>query len=241
MSEIADNLSRVQREIRRCAEKAGRDVNDIRLIAVSKTRSLDEVKAVADLGQDVFGESTIQDALSKIPYLNPDLEWHFIGHLQSKKAGKLPGYFQWIHSVDSIKLAQKLSSAMVNHAKNAKLNCLIQVNVSGEATKSGLVPSEVKAFLTAVIKLDLPCLLWRGLMTIGVQGDEQQTRNAFAQLRSLQQACQLEFELQNFDQLSMGMSGDFCLAIEEGATMVRIGTSIFGARIYDDKEGRPQQ
>lgn len=230
MPDIADNLSRVQREIRRCAENAGRDVNDVRLIAVSKTRTLDEVKVVAGLGQNAFGENTIQDAMTKVPHLQQNLEWHFIGHLQSKKAVKLPGYFQWVHSVDSIKLAQKLSSAMMSHAKNSVLNCLIQVNVSEEATKSGLMPSEVKTFLQQVLMLDLPCLAWRGLMTIGVQGDEQQTRNAFAQLRELQQTCKAEFGLPGFDQLSMGMSNDYCLAIEEGATMVRIGTSIFGQR-----------
>ena len=227
---LADNLFMVQQNIQRCAEKAGRDVNQIHLIAVSKTRTLEEVKAVALLGQKHFAENTIQDAMTKIPHLTQDVEWHFIGHLQSKKAGKLPGYFQWIHSVDSIKLAQKLSSAMLAHSKNAMLNCLIQVNVSGEETKSGLMPDEVKPFLQQVLKLELPCLKWRGLMTIGVKGDEQQTRNAFAQLRVLQGTCNTDFGLQDFDQLSMGMSGDYCLAIEEGATLVRVGTSIFGQR-----------
>ena len=230
MSTIADNLTRVKHEIQRCAEASGRDVKSIKLIAVSKTRSLEEVKEAAAFGQVYFGENTIQDAMTKIPALSLDLEWHFIGHLQSKKAGKLPGYFQWIHSVDSIKLAQKLSSAMNNNAKNSQLNCLIQVNVSGEMTKSGLMLSEVKKFLQDILKLQLPCLQWRGLMTIGVQGDEKQTRQAFSQLRLLQQSCQAEFDLDNFDQLSMGMSGDYCLAIEEGATMVRVGTSIFGQR-----------
>jgi PLP dependent protein len=228
---LADNLSSVQQRIKQCAEKAGRDVKDIRLIAVSKTRSLDEVKAIAALGQKCFGENTIQDAITKIPHFNHnDVEWHFIGHLQSKKAGKIPGYFQWIHSVDSIKLAQKLSASMLNNAKNSALNCLIQVNVSGESTKSGLLPAQLNSFLQQVLQQDLPCLSWRGLMTIGVQGDEQQTRDAFAQLRTLQQTCKIEFDLENFDQLSMGMSGDYCLAIEEGATMVRVGTSIFGQR-----------
>ena len=227
---LADNLSTVQQNIRQCAKKSGRDVNDIHLIAVSKTRSLDEVKAVASLGQKHFGENTIQDAMTKIPHLGQDVEWHFIGHLQSKKAGKIPGYFQWIHSVDSIKLAEKLSSAMMNHSKNAVLNCLIQVNVSGEATKSGLMPDQVNHFLQHLLTLKLPCLRWRGLMTIGVNDDEQQTRNAFATLRVLQENCKAESGLQDFDQLSMGMSGDYCLAIEEGATLVRVGTSIFGQR-----------
>ncbi len=228
---LAENLSKVQQKIKQCAETAGRDLNEVCLIAVSKTRSLDEVKAVASLGQIAFAENTVQDAMTKIPHLsNTDLDWHFIGHLQSKKAGKLPGYFQWIHSVDSIKLAQKLSNAMQNNSKNARLNCLIQVNVSGEDSKSGLQPEDVKPFLQDVIDQALPCLLWRGLMTIGVQGDEQQTRDAFAQLRKLQQSCKAEFGLPAFDQLSMGMSGDYCLAIEEGATLVRVGTSIFGQR-----------
>jgi pyridoxal phosphate enzyme (YggS family) len=228
---LAENLSKVQQKIKQCAETAGRDLNEVCLIAVSKTRSLDEVKAIVSLGQSVFAENTVQDAMTKIPHLsNTDLEWHFIGHLQSKKAGKLPGYFQWIHSVDSIKLAQKLSNAMQNNSKNARLNCLIQVNVSDEDSKSGLQPGDVKPFLQDVIDQALPCLVWRGLMTIGVQGDEQQTRDAFAQLRKLQQSCKAEFALPEFDQLSMGMSGDYCLAIEEGATLVRVGTSIFGQR-----------
>jgi len=228
---LADRLLTVQKDIQHCADSAGRDADNLRLIAVSKTRSLQETQSVADLGQQNFGENTIQDAMTKIPQLSSaSLEWHFIGHLQSKKAGKIPGYFQWIHSVDSIKLAQKLSTAMQNYSTSAKLNCLIQVNVSAEESKSGLALNQVKAFLQELIDLSLPGLNWRGLMTIGVQGDEQQTRNAFASLRKIQQSCQKEFELPEFDQLSMGMSGDYCLAIEEGATMVRVGTSIFGTR-----------
>jgi len=230
MSHLAENLSELQLKIRSCAEASGRNVNEIQLIAVSKTRTLDEVKQIAELGQVSFGENTIQDALTKIPYLNQQLEWHFIGHLQSKKAGKLPGYFQWIHSVDSLKLAQKLSTAMSSHSDNAMLNCLIQVNVSGDENKSGLKPEQVKAFLQEVLSLQLPCVEWRGLMTIGVQGDEQQTRAAFSQLRELLKQCSAELNLPMFDQLSMGMSGDYCLAIEEGATLIRVGTSIFGQR-----------
>ena len=231
MSAIADNLQRVQQKIQHCAEESDRDTDKIQLIAVSKTRSLDEVQSVVALNQYSFGENTIQDAMTKIPNVNQnEIEWHFIGHLQSKKAGKIPGYFQWIHSVDSIKLAQKLSTAMFNYSKNAVLNCLIQVNVSGEDSKSGLAPEDVKTYLQQVLDLNLPCLQWRGLMTIGVNGDEQQTRKAFAQLKTLQQTCQQEFDLGDFDQLSMGMSNDYCVAIEEGATLVRVGTAIFGER-----------
>ncbi len=228
---LAENLSELQLKIKACAEASGRNVSDIELIAVSKTRTLDEVKQIAELGQISFGENTIQDALTKIPHLGQHLNWHFIGHLQSKKAGKLPGYFQWIHSVDSLKLAQKLSTAMFSHSGNATLNCLIQVNVSGEKNKSGLKPNQVKTFLQEVLNLQLPCIQWRGLMTIGVLGDEQQTRSTFSQLRELQQQCKTELNLPMFDQLSMGMSGDYCLAIEEGATLIRVGTSIFGQRV----------
>ena len=228
---LEDNLLRVKKEIERCAVASGRDANSVKLIAVSKTRSLEEVKAIVDLGQGCLGENTVQDAMTKIPHLgNKNIEWHYIGHLQSKKAGKIPGYFQWIHSVDSLKLAKKLSSALYAHSKNSVLNCLIQVNVSDEATKSGLQLDEVESFMQEVLQHDLPGLRWRGLMTIGVRGNQDKTRHAFSQLRELQQACNKKFHLENFDQLSMGMSGDYCLAIEEGATMVRVGTSIFGER-----------
>jgi pyridoxal phosphate enzyme (YggS family) len=227
---VLENTQNVLKNIQRCAEAAGRKVSDIRLVAVSKTRTLAEVAAAAESGLHVFGENMVQDALTKIPYLPQDLEWHFIGHLQSKKAGKIPGHFQWIHSVDSIKLAKKLSTAMQSYNENARLNCLIQVNVSGEQSKYGIMPEQVKIFLQEILKLDLACLNWRGLMTIGVRADEQETRKAFKALHQLQQSCSEEFSLPEFDQLSMGMSADYCLAIEEGATMVRVGTSIFGSR-----------
>lgn len=228
----AENLRQIQQEIKHCAERSGRTSSDIKLVVVSKTRTVEEVQSVINQGQTTFAENTIQDAMNKIPHLSNklSLEWHFIGHLQSKKAGKIPGYFQWIHSIDSIKLAQKLSSAMLRLAPNAQLNCLIQVNVSGEDSKNGLKPEALKSFINQLCELNLPCLQWRGLMTIGVKGDEQSTRNAFAQCGALQQSCREEFKLENFDQLSMGMSDDYCLAIEEGATMIRLGTSIFGKR-----------
>lgn len=230
-TQLADNLLLIRQNIIDCARKVGRDEKDVRLIAVSKMRTLEDVKTAASLGQHHFAENTIQEAMTKIPYFNDSaIEWHFIGHLQSKKAGKIPGYFQWIHSVDNLRLAEKLSAAMVKNTKNAVLNCLVQVNVSGEASKSGVTPEQLEAFMQQVLQMELPCLRWRGLMTIGVRGDEQQTRAAFSRLRSLQQACSEHFGLPDFDQLSMGMSGDYCIAIEEGATMVRIGTSIFGAR-----------
>jgi PLP dependent protein len=228
---IRNNLAGVKRHIHDCAVRSGRLPDEITLVAVSKTRSLDEVKLAIDAGQKDFGENTIQDALSKIPELEgTGSQWHFIGHLQSKKARHIPGNFHWVHSVDSLKLAQKLSSAMLNSEEDSSINCLIQVNVSGEASKSGLNGTEVVPFLDELLQLQLPCINWRGLMTIGVQGDDASSRAAFSGLRLLLDQCQREFGLEDFDQLSMGMSNDYPAAIEEGSTMVRIGTAIFGER-----------
>jgi len=228
---LADNLKRVQTQIQHSAEKAGRCAEEIKLIAVSKTRHLDEVRALLTQGQCSFGENTIQDAMSKIPALsNTPAEWHFIGHLQSKKSKYIPGNFQWVHSVDSLKLAQKLSSALQRHHPAAQLHCLIQVNVNKEQTKSGILASELPLLTERLLALNLPGLHWRGLMTIGVKADSQQTRAAFARLRELQQGISREYVLPEFNQLSMGMSNDYEMAIAEGATMVRVGTALFGER-----------
>lgn len=228
---IRDNLTAIKRRINEIAAGCGRAADGISLIAVSKTRSADEVRQAIDAGQRDFGENTIQDALTKIPELrDTGVRWHFIGHLQSKKARQVPGNFHWVHSIDSVKLARKLSDAMAGAKAREDINCLVQVNVSGEASKSGLVKTEVLSFIDELLRLDLPHISWRGLMTIGVQGDDYQTRSAFAELRQLLNQCQYEFGLADFDQLSMGMSNDYAIAIEEGATMVRIGTAIFGAR-----------
>ncbi|MES0326682.1 MAG: YggS family pyridoxal phosphate-dependent enzyme [Gammaproteobacteria bacterium] len=234
MGHIADNLKSTRERIQQLSLDAGRTVDDVCLIAVSKTRSLTEVEKAIAAGQTVFAENTVQDALTKIPQLaettQSNLEWHFIGHLQSKKSKQVAEHFQWIHTVDSLKLAQKLSAAMQQHNPNNVLNCLLQVNVSGEASKSGLSREETIALLGELVELNLPNLAWRGLMTIGVQGDEVETHQAFSDLRELRGQCQKKFNLKEFDQLSMGMSGDYPMAIEEGATMVRIGTQLFGRR-----------
>lgn len=230
-SHIRDNLAAVNDRIHQVAVRCGRAPDEIKLVAVSKTRTLDEVKLAIDAGQKDFGENTVQDALSKIPELKAgSAEWHFIGHLQSKKARHIPGNFHWVHSVDSLKLAQKLSSAMARSEDNTRINCLLQVNVSNEDSKSGLNVTEVLPFIDQLLQLELSHIDWRGLMTIGVQGDDRQTRAAFSSLRQMLDRCQQEFGLVDFDQLSMGMSNDYATAIEEGSTMVRIGTAIFGER-----------
>ena len=231
MSHIADNLKSTRDRIRQLSLSADRAADEVCLIAVSKTRTLNEVEQAIAAGQTVFGENTVQDALTKIHNLKlPGLQWHFIGHLQSKKSKQVAEYFQWIHTVDSLKLAQKLSVAMQQHNPGKTLNCLLQVNVSGEESKSGLSVDRVESFLEELLAQNLPNLAWRGLMTIGVQADEAETRKAFSDLRQLRDQCRQKFNLEEFDQLSMGMSGDYDIAIEEGATMVRIGTQLFGAR-----------
>ena len=228
---IAQRLQNLRQQIGELAAQSGRNADDIRLIAVSKTRPLPDVEQAIAAGQIDFGENTVQDAMTKIPFVNDSkVQWHFIGHLQSKKAKAIPGNFQWIHSVDSLKLAGRLSTAMQNADLTEPLNALIQVNVSGEASKSGLMPDQVESFVEQVLQADYPLIAWRGLMTIGVKADASATRKVFAELRELQQCIQQQFALPQFDQLSMGMSGDFAEAIAEGATMIRIGTAIFGPR-----------
>jgi len=231
VTELADNYKSVIEQIAATAGKIGRDAARIQLIAVSKTRTLAEVESLLALGQTSFAENTIQDAMTKVPVLSSTpAQWHFIGHLQSKKAKSIPGYFQWVHSLDSLKLAQKLSRVMQQYSVTASLNCLIQVNVSGEEKKSGVPANELPGFIEQLLQADLPGINWRGLMTIGVRDDEKRTRNVFVGLRELQRKCRSEFNLKAFDQLSMGMSNDYRMAIEEGATMLRVGTAIFGRR-----------
>ncbi|MDH5612744.1 MAG: YggS family pyridoxal phosphate-dependent enzyme [Gammaproteobacteria bacterium] len=231
---VADNVKAIKERIGQLCVASGRASDDVQLIAVSKTRSLAEVEQAIIAGQTAFGENTIQDALTKIPQLTEagqkNLEWHFIGHLQSKKSKHVAENFQWIHTIDSLKLVQKLSAMMQKHNPTCELNCLLQVNLTGEESKSGLPREQTIAFLEEVLKLDLPGLAWRGLMTIGVDNDEYQTRKAFSNLRKLRDECQQRSGLKFFDQLSMGMSGDYAMAIAEGSTMVRIGTDIFGKR-----------
>ncbi len=233
---MQQRLLAIQQTISSAAERSGRGADEVALIAVSKTRSLAEVQEAIACGQTQFGENQIQDALTKMavcPF--PQAEWHFIGHLQSNKIKYIPGNFQWLHTLDSIKLATKLNTSLQNANIAAPLNCLLQVNVSEEKTKSGLRVKEVNEVLGKLLEAKLSMLSLRGLMTIGVQGDESQTRAAFRELRELRDRCREEFNLPGFDQLSMGMSGDFEIAIEEGSTMVRIGTRLFGERNYTNK------
>jgi pyridoxal phosphate enzyme (YggS family) len=229
---IPANLQLVQQALAAAAQAAGRDPHTVQLLAVSKTFGADAVIEAADTGQSAFGENYLQEAVDKITAvrtLRPDLklEWHFIGPLQSNKTRPVAEHFDWVHAVDREKIAQRLSDQRPPGLP--PLNICLQVNVSGEASKSGVPPAELAALAQAVSQL--PHLKLRGLMTIpeSAQTEEEQ-RKPFAQLRVLQQEL-AALGIQT-DTLSMGMSADMPAAIAEGATIVRIGTAIFGKRDY---------
>jgi PLP dependent protein len=219
MATIAENLQAVRTRIERAARASRRDPATVTLLAVSKAHTVARIREAVAAGQQAFGENYVQDALPKMDAL-PGLEWHLIGPLQSNKTRPAAERFDWIHTVDREKIARRLSEQRPAHLP--PLNILIQVNSSGEGSKSGVVPREV-ATLAASIK-SLPRLRLRGLMTIPEPGAD---RSRFRAVSDVFEELRGEF---GFDTLSMGMSDDMEAAIAEGATLVRIGTAIFGAR-----------
>ncbi len=226
MSIISTNLQAVKQRIRTAAQSAGRDAGAARLLAVSKTWPADCVRQAFTAGQRAFAESYVQEGVPKIAALaDLDLEWHFIGPLQSNKTREVAENFDWVHSIDRLKIAERLSAQ--RPADLPPLQVCIQVNLSGEASKSGVAPEEVAALARAVAAL--PRLRLRGLMTIPEPStDSDLLRRRFALLREL--LARLNAEGMRLDVLSMGMSDDFEIAIAEGATIVRVGTAIFGKR-----------
>ena len=219
MATIADNLQAVKSRIRAAAQAAGRAPESVRLLAVSKTHPAALVAQAAAAGQRAFGENYVQEALGKMDEL-AGLEWHLIGPLQSNKTRLAAERFDWVHSVASEKIARRLSEQRPD--ERPPLNVLIQVNASGEASKSGVAPSAVAALASSI--LALPGIRVRGLMAIPEAGAP---RARFHEVKVLYDALKGECA---FDTLSMGMSDDMETAIAEGATMVRIGTAIFGER-----------
>lgn len=224
-------LTGVRDRIARAAGRAGRDPASIRLIAVSKTFSVDHVRAVADGGQVDFGENKVQEALHKIAQTaDLQLRWHLIGHVQSNKARKAAAEFHTIHSIDSRALLLKIDEAA--GAAHHPVDVLIQVDLANEATKHGATPDQVDGILEAAQPLRATRL--RGLMLLPPAGDDpEEARPYFRRLRDLRD----EFVARGADrpslgELSMGMSHDFEVAVEEGATLVRVGTAIFGDRPY---------
>jgi hypothetical protein len=234
MSHIADNLQEVHARIARAAETAQRAPDSVRLLAVSKTFPADDVRAAFAAGQRAFGENYVQESLSKIEALadlRSALEWHFIGPLQSNKTRPVAEHFDWVHSVDRLKIAQRLSEQRPDGLP--PLNVCLQINVSGEASKSGVAPAEAPALARAIAAL--PRLRLRGLMSIPEPaGDLQAQRAPHRTLRTLFDTLVAEGldEGVELDTLSMGMSSDLEAAVLEGATIVRIGTAIFGKRDY---------
>jgi PLP dependent protein len=229
---IATNLERLRATLAATARRAGRHPEDVKLIAVSKNQPATAVAAAVAAGQRLFGESTVQDALTKIPqFADQRLEWHFIGHLQSNKARFIPGNFSWLHSLDSVKLAERL--ARLAQEQKTTVNVLIEVNITRDPAKHGVAPEGVAALLEQLLKAKLQGLPLRGLMAIGpYPATPAERRASFAALRMLRDDCAQRFALPDFTELSMGMSDDFVEAIQEGSTLVRIGTALFGERNY---------
>ena len=225
MSTIADNIGQVRQRIRAAADAVQRDANSIHLLAVSKTKPAQAVREAYAAGMCDFGENYLQEALGKQAELTDlPLSWHFIGPIQSNKTRAIAENFAWVHSVDRLKIAQRLSEQ--RPADLAPLNICIQVNVSGEASKSGCTPADLPALAIAISAL--PRLKLRGLMAIPEPTEDRAAQDAaFAAVRDLQASLNLPL-----DTLSMGMSHDLESAIAQGATWVRIGTALFGARDY---------
>ncbi len=226
---IADRLKEILRRIETKALACGRNPADIKLVAVSKTKPAEDVRQAASAGADIFGENYIQEARKKIETLwDLDVKWHFIGHLQSNKAKYAVRLFDMIHSVDSLKLAKALDKEA---AKINKIQAvLVQVNISGEETKSGVHPEDTIELLQQISCLEHVQV--KGLMTMPPFFDDPlKAKPFFRQLRQLaRKAIEAEIANLSMEELSMGMTGDFETAIEEGATLVRIGTAIFGKR-----------
>ncbi|QEI05403.1 YggS family pyridoxal phosphate-dependent enzyme [Pigmentiphaga aceris] len=227
---IAEQLHAVRQRIAQAAAQHGRAPDTIELLAVSKTFSADAIRDAYAAGQHAFGESYVQEAVDKISTLAdlPELVcWHFIGPLQSNKTRQVAAHFDWVHAIDRLKIAERLSEQ--RPVGLPPLQVCVQVNISGEASKSGVEPDQVAALAHAVAAL--PNLRLRGLMAIPAPCDDPaQARAPFARLAALAQA--LRADGLDIDTLSMGMSDDLDAAIAEGATLVRVGTAIFGSRTY---------
>ncbi|HKW39028.1 MAG TPA: YggS family pyridoxal phosphate-dependent enzyme [Burkholderiales bacterium] len=226
MSSITANLQAVRQRIAAAVRAAGRPADSVRLVAVSKTFACAAVREAAAAGQSDFGENYVTEGVEKIRELSSlGLTWHYIGPIQSNKTRLIAEHFDWVHSIDREKTAARLSQA--RNPEQTELQVCIQVNVSGEASKSGAAPGEIAALARKVA--DLPRLKLRGLMAIPEPtSDERVQRGRFAQLRALRD--ELNRGGLALDTLSMGMSADMDAAIAEGATLVRVGTAIFGER-----------
>jgi hypothetical protein len=226
MSSILDNLERVREQIAQAAAKAGRDVKDVELVAITKTHPVEKVREAVEAGQTLFGESRVQEARAKIPDLSSNIRWHFIGHLQKNKVRQALPLFEMIHSVDSLALAQDVNRIAEEEGLYPRV--LLEVNVAGEGSKFGFAPDDLRKQMETL--LALPRLSIEGLMCIPpLAVESEDSRKFFVEVRELRDSLEKEFNMK-LPQLSMGMTQDFAIGIVEGATLVRVGTAIFGER-----------
>jgi len=227
---ICDNLEQVQQKIKEACDRAGRDADEVTLISVSKTKPLSMLREAYEAGARDFGENKVQELMEKIPEMPEDVRWHMIGHLQRNKVKYIVGKVFLIHSVDSLRLAEEISREAVKQDRT--VNILLEVNVAGEESKFGVTPEETADLVRSISKL--PGIHICGLMTIAPYAENaEDNRQYFKKLKQLS----VDIERKNIDNvsmnvLSMGMTGDYSTAVEEGATYVRVGTGIFGERNY---------
>ena len=227
MGYIKENVMAVREAIDRAGQRAGRRPEDIRLVAASKTVDVDRIRSAAEAGIAIFGENYVQEAMRKHEAIEQPVSWHFIGHLQKNKAKYAVELFDMIHSIDSVALAEELNKRA--NRIDRSLEVLVEVNLSGETTKSGVNEEEVMTLIRGI--KGLPYMLFRGFMTMPPFFDDpEQSRPYFIRLRRLAERVVSEGLDPGPLELSMGMSNDFLVAIEEGATLVRVGTAIFGPR-----------
>jgi len=229
---VAENLERVREQIMQAAVKAGRSTSDIELVAITKTHPAEKVREALGTGQTLFGESRVQEARAKIPELPSNLRWHFVGHLQKNKIRHALPLFELFHSVDSLALAQEMNRIAAEEGGHPSV--LLEVNVAEEGSKFGFKDETLRAEMESL--LALPRLSLEGLMCIPPLADEPEaSRTFFVRLRELRDSLEKEFDLR-LPCLSMGMTQDFWIAVEEGATLVRVGTAIFGERSKRPKD-----
>lgn len=228
MSSISDSLSILRGRIAAASARAGRDPREVKLVAVSKNIDVERIVLAVDAGVRDFGENRVQEAAEKIPRVHADVTWHFVGHLQRNKAKDAVELFSLIHSLDSIRLARELDRRC--EMADSTIDLLLQVNISGEATKFGVPPEMARDVLLEIARYER--LRVRGLMVIAPYSDNpEDARPWFSQARQLMRELgRLSISNVSMDELSMGMSGDYEVAIEEGATIIRVGTAIFGER-----------
>ena len=232
MNEISENLERVVAAVGQAAARAGREPDSIQLVAISKTHDAGKVRAAHEAGQTLFGESRVQEARAKIPLLPSNLRWHFVGHLQKNKIRHALPLFELFHGIDDVDLARDMNRIAEEDGMHPRI--LLEVNVAGEGSKFGFKPEILRREMESLLFLDR--LSIEGLMTIPPLAEEAEgSRRFFVQLRELRDLLEKEFSVK-LPELSMGMTNDYVIAVEEGATMVRVGTAIFGERSRPKRE-----